>query len=220
MNKKIIIASFAVVIIISISFAYSSSISGNFYKAFTKTVTPNDVINENITIRKYYNMTIRFRYSVDGSDLVFNDSDATIILKDSNNEISRISAVNNGKIYVPKDKLLLDSIKYVDAINLDKFEDVSFQNANITFYGNKAYLTIIVAKKQGSGTLKGYVIDELTSELVDGVSVVMFEKGADTATSMPVSQSISDDGSYSFTIQTDSDGKSYDLYVTDYQVTN
>ncbi len=214
----ILISSSILIIVLFISFAYSSGMTGNFYKAFSKTLSPNEIIEQNITVRKYYNLTIRFRYSVNGSDLSFSDADGSIILKNDTDEIGRTTGITDGKIYLMKDKLQIDSIKYVDVLNVEKYNDINNQNVNITFYGTKAYLTIIVSKRQGNATLQGYLIDDLTSQSLDDVIVLAFEKDSDPYTSIPVTQVTSENGMYSLNLQTDSEGKGYDIYVKDYQV--
>jgi len=220
MKMKIVLIAFLVISILSISLAYSSGITGNFYKAFSKSLLPDEKIEQNITVRKYYNLTIRFRYSLNGSDLSFSDDDGTVVLKNSTHEIDRTTGIRDGKIYLMKDRLQIDSIKYVDTSNIEKFETVSNQEVNVTFYGTKAYLTIIVLKRQGNATLQGYLIDDLTSQLLDDITVLAYEKDYDPYTVSPVAQSISNSGTYSLTLQTDSDGKSYDIYVKDYSITS
>lgn len=218
MKMKSIVISFLIVSVISLSLAYSNGITGSFYKAFSKSLIPSEIVEQNITVRKYYNLTIRFRYSTDGSDLSFSDDDGTIVLKNSTHEIERINGIKNGKVYLMKDKLQIDSIKFVDTSNIEKFESVSNQEVNITFYGTKAYLTIIVSKKQGTAIVQGYLIDDLTSQTLNGITVLVFEKNSDPYTVSPVAQAVSESGRYSLTLQTDSDGKTYDIYVKDYPV--
>jgi hypothetical protein len=216
---KIILISFILLCLVSISFAYSSGITGNFYKAFSKTVYPNDNIEQNITVRKYYNMTVRFRYSIDGSDLSFDDPDGIVILKDSNQEIDRATGIKSGKIYTTEDKLQIDSIKSVELLNIEKY-DLNSSEVSITYYGTKAYLTILVVKKQGNATLQGYIIDDLTDQTLNSITVLAYDKNADINTTNPLDQSISENGRYSFDLQADSDGKGYDIYVKDYSVVN
>jgi len=216
MKTKIILISFLVISALSISLAYSTGITGNFYKAFSKTVYPNDNINQNITVKKFYNMTVRFRYSIDGSDLSFDDPDGTVILKDSNGEIDRVTGIKSGKIYAARDKMQIDSIKYVELLNVDKYDTVNSSGFSITYYSTKAYLTILVVKKQGSASLQGYIIDELTNQSLDGVTVLAYDKGSDINVTDPLDQSVSDKGQYSLNFQTDADGKDLDIYVKDY----
>src|SRR4030042_2943740 len=155
MKKKILLISFILIVTVSISLAYSSGITGNFYKAFSKSLSPNDNVEQNITVRKYYNMTVRFRYSLDGSDLSFDDPNGTVILKDSNGEVDRISGIKSGKIYSLQDRLQIDSIRSVELVNLEKYDAINSGEVIITYYGTKAYLTILVAKKQGTASLQG-----------------------------------------------------------------
>jgi hypothetical protein len=218
MKTKIILISFLIISALSISLAYSTGITGNLYKAFSKTVYPNDNINQNITVRKYFNMTVRFRYSIDGSDLSFDDPDGTVILKDSNGEIDRVTGIKSGKIYAARDKMQIDSIKYVELLNVDKYDTVNSSEVSITYYATKAYLTIIVVKKQGSASLQGYIIDELTNQSLDGITVLAYDKGSDINTTDPLGQSVSENGKYSLNFQTDADGKELDIYVKDYLV--
>ena len=218
MKTKIILISSLVVSALFISLAYSTGITGNFYKAFSKTVYPNDNINQNITVKKYYNMTVRFRYSIDGSDLSFDDPDGTVILKDPNGERDRVIGIKSGKIYAARDKMQIDSIKYVELLNVDKYDTVNSSEVSITYYATKAYLTIIVVKKQGSASLQGYIIDELTNQSLDGITVLAYDKGSDINTTDPLGQSVSENGKYSLNFQTDADGKELDIYVKDYLV--
>jgi len=217
MKVRYIVISFLIISALSISFAYSTGITGNFYKAFSKTVYPNDKIEQNITLRKYYNMTIRFRYSLDGSDLSFDDPDGTVILKDSNQEIDRVSGIKSGKIYSLKDKLQIDSIKSVELLNIEKY-DLNSSDVSITYYGTKAYLTILVVKKQGNATLQGYIIDDLTNQTLNGITIMAYDKNADINNTNPLDQSISENGKYFLDLQADADGREYDVYVKDYTV--
>jgi len=215
-KTKIILISFIAVSILFISLAYSTGITGNLYKAFSKTLYPNDNIEQNITLRKYYNMTVRFRYSIDGSDLSFDDSDGTVILKDSNGEIDRVTGIKSGKIYAARDKMQIDSIKYVELLNVDNYDMANNSEVSVTYYSTKAYLTIIVAKKQGSASLQGYIIDELTNQTLNGITVLAYDRGSDINVTDPLGQSVSENGRYSLNFQTDADGKELDIYVKDY----
>jgi hypothetical protein len=165
-------------------------------------------------------MTVRFRYSIDGSDLSFDDPDGTVILKDSNGEIDRVTGIKSGKIYAARDKMQIDSIKYVELLNVDKYDTVNSSEVSITYYATKAYLTIIVVKKQGSASLQGYIIDELTNQSLDGITILAYDKGSDINTTDPLGQSVSENGKYSLNFQTDADGKELDIYVKDYLVSS
>lgn len=206
------------IVLISILAVYSFSSTGLFFKVFTKNVYPNQMIEENITIRKFYNLTIRFRTSLSGSDLSFTNNNTLVILKDANkNEINRSIGVTNGKVYLLMDKLQIDSIKFVDAFNVGKYANVTNQEASIKFIGTKAYLTIIVSKLEGNATLTGYIFDKLTSQPLSGITILAFNKGSDPNTTQPIAQNLSlADGKYFLILPTDSDGKSYDIYIQNY----
>lgn len=218
MNKKILISIFISLALTITLAVYSFGSTGLFFKAFAETVYPNRIIEKNITIRKFYNLTIRFRTSPDGSDLSFNDESTLIILKDSNkNEINRSVGVINGKAYLLMDKLRIDSIKFVDAFNVGKYANITDQEVNITFYGTKAYLTIIVTKLEGNATLTGYVFDSLTSQALANITILAFDKNSNPNETQPIAQNFSDsDGKYVLILPANSDGKSYDIYVQDY----
>ncbi|GEM_PF-4918867 len=216
---KNLIALLTTIIFIALVATLTLATNSSFYKAFTKTVIVNTTYEQNITIRKFYNLTVRFRYSYDGNDLTFNDTDVIITLKDQNkNEISIINQVTNGKAYLVLDRKIIDSIAFVDVINLDKYEDVRDQIVNITYYGTKAYLTVIVQKKEGNATISGYVFDALTSEPLDDIEIYVYAKGADPYTSNPLAQSVTENGRYFLTLFANSDGITYDIYVKDYPI--
>lgn len=220
MNKKILMSAIISLVLISALAVYSFSSTGLFSKAFTKTVYPNQMIEENITIRKFYNLTIRFRTSPDGSDLSFTDSNTLVILKDANkNETNKSIGITNGKVYLFMDKLQIDSIKFVDAFNVGKYANVTDQEASITFIGTKAYFTIIVSKLEGNATLTGYIFDKLTSQPLSGITILAFSKGLDPNTTQSITQNLSlGDGKYFLILPTDSDGRPYDIYIQDYAI--
>jgi len=197
--------------------AFSYATTGQFTKVFSKTVVPGQTIESNITVRKYYNLTVRFRYSLNGSDLSFTDSDAAVVMRDmAGNEIASAARVVNGKIYTTIDRMNLDMIETVDTTSVGSYEDVTNQTVTITLSGTKAYLTIIVAKKQGNATLEGYVLDDLTNQPVDGVVVLAYESNADPNTAIAVTQDTSMEGRYSLELAADADGRTYDVYVENY----
>ena len=154
---------------------------------------------------------------MNGSDLSFTDSDATVALKDAaGKELARLTGIANGKIYSTIDRLNLDMIETADTTSVGSYGDITNQAVTITLSGTKAYLTIVVEKMQGNATVAGYVTDELTSQNVDGVGVLAFESNADPTTANAAAQDISDNGRYSLTLAADADGKSYDIYVSGY----
>jgi len=211
----VFIAVIAAVAIVLGVFSYATT--GQLTKVFSKTVLPGQTIENNITVRKFYNLTVRFRTSVNGSDLSFTDSDATVALKDAaGKEIVKATGVVNGKIYTTIDRLNLDMIETTDATSIGSYGDVVNQAVTITLSGTKAYLTIVVEKKQGNATIAGYVTDELTSQAVDGVNVLAFENNADPNTASIVAEDTSENGRYSLMLATNADGKTYDIYVSGY----
>jgi len=196
-------------------FSYAST--GQFTKVFSKTVSPGQTVESNITVRKYYNLTVRFRYSLNGSDLSFSDSDAAVTLKDvSGSEVAKLTGITNGKIYATVDRLSLDMVETADATSVSSYEDIANQTVSITLSGTKAYLTVVVAKKQGNATLAGYVIDDLTERAVDGINILAYESNADPNAASAAAQDTSVDGRYSLELVADADGKTYDIYIRDY----
>lgn len=219
--KKIFALASISLILFAVLAVYGTSTTGFFSKAFSKTVTPNQIIEQNITIKKYFNLTIRFRTSPSGSDLTFDDNDTLMILKDVNgNEIVRAVGVTNGKAYLKVDKLNIDSIATVIVSNMNSYEDVD-QAANISFYSTKAYLTVLVAKKSGNATIRGYTIDDLTGDGLSEIAIGAFDGGSDVNTTNPIVQTMTaTNGSYSIVLPADADGTSYDIYVRDYPVSS
>ena len=221
MNKiKIAIVASVFLAIVSLTAIYSSGMTGFFSKAFSKTVYPNQVIEQNITVKKYFNLTVRFRTSPSGSDLSFDDPDGTVVLKDANgNELYRNAGINGGKAYILADKLKIDSIATISSSNIDSYDDVDNQTLNITFYGTKAYATILATKRQGNATLAGYVFDDLTKNSLQGIDVVALKGGSDPAVDNPDAETVtSTEGKYSMNVSATADGSSYDVYVKDYTV--
>jgi len=220
-TRKYLIASVIGVILFSVAAGITFSQTGFFSKAFSKTVQPNHVYEQNVSIRKYYNLTVRFRTSPSGSDLSFNDLDATVVAKDSSqNELFRISGINNGKNYSIEDKLILDSIAAIDSFNVDGYADNSFQPVNISFSGTKAYLTVIVAKASGNATVVGLIYDELTKQNLPGITISAFNDNADPSSSIAtVSNETDVFGKYTVAVPASSDGMTYDFYISDYPVT-
>lgn len=61
MNKiKIVLLVSVFLALVSLTAVYSSGITGFFSKAFSKTLYPNQVIEQNITIRKYFIIPIHY----------------------------------------------------------------------------------------------------------------------------------------------------------------
>lgn len=201
----------------------SLALTGMFSKVTTKTFQIDDTIEQNITIRKYFNLTIKFRKFNSTSDLTIRNENTTIILKDASyNEIKRIVGMDGRAVYSVTDKLELDKVKYVSAFNLNnsikRYENVVNQEVSISYSGIKASIIIRVNEiVEGTAVLYGYVKDELTDQQIEGIEVLAFIAGEDPISSSPVVQNTTDtDGKYILSIPTDSTGKLYDVYVKDY----
>lgn len=220
MAKKYLIASVIGVVLFSVIAGITLSQTGAFSKAFSKTVQPNQMYEQNVSIRKFYNVTIRFRTSPSGSDLSFSDADAKIVLKDSGgNEIFRAIGVSSGKNYSVQDKLDLDSIASADSSNIDSYADNSNQQVNVSYIGTKAYVTIILAKAGGNATVTGFIFDELTSQNLPEIIISAFNSTLDPQTSSSAAANQTNSaGNYFLILPTDSDGTSYDFYISDYSV--
>lgn len=194
-----------------------SAINGLFSKAFDKTLSPGEIYERNITIRKYYDLVIRFQKENSTSYLAFDNNETEIVLKDANgNEITRITGVNNGRVYINTEKSLLDTIKTVSVSNLDSYLDVDNQQVNVTYSGATAYITVRLNFK--SAVITGYVLDETTGNPVEGVEVLAFPNDSDPTTTDPILQNTSaSNGRYFLTLQLNS-SKALDVYVKDYDV--
>lgn len=165
-------------------------------------------------------MTVRFRTSPSGSDLSFDDTDGTVVLKDVNgNELYRKVGIVSGKAYILADKLKVDTIATISSFNLDSYGDVVDQPLNITFYGTKAYATVLVTKRQGNATLSGYVFDDLTENTLQGITLAALKGSSDPAIDNPEMETVTNtQGKYSMNLSATADGSSYDIYVKDYPV--
>lgn len=215
--KKYILFGILGVAIISLAVG-SYSITGLFSKAFDKTLSPGEYYERNITIREYYNLTVRFqKENVTTSYLTFDSNDTVVVLKDAGgNEVARNTGLINGKTYFFVSMQTLDSIKTVSAYNLGEYLDVVDQPVNITYSSTTAYITVKVKYKPSA--ILGYVLDQLTNQTVEGVEVLAFANSADPVTAEPISQNISDsNGRYLLNFQLSGD-KALDIYVKDYDV--
>lgn len=218
--KKYLIASIVGIVLFSIVAGISLSQTGYFSKAFSKTIQPNQMYQQNVSIRKYYNLTVRFRTSSTGSDLTFSDPDATVIIRDANgNELFRVTGVSSGKNYSTQDKLLLDAIAFADSSSVDAYADNFNQSVVLTYSGTKAYLTIIVAKASGIASVQGLIYDELTAQNLQGITVSAYNSSLDpTASAFAATNQTDAAGNYILVLPADSGGSSYDFYISDYSV--
>jgi voltage-gated potassium channel Kch len=221
MNRNVMVGSVlaAAALIATSSFASGFSFTGLF-KAFDKTLAPGEQYTHNITVRKYYNVSIRFQKENSTSYLSFDDSGSVIVLKDAaGNEIANATGVKNGRAYIKMDNIQVASVAKVYAYNISSYADVVAQPVNDTVLsssGTTAYLTVKV--HYPSASISGYVADDLTGELVAGVTVAAFEDGADVSTAMSIKQSVSDaSGKYAMSFDL-ADSKAMDVYVEGYDV--
>src|SRR3990172_7729433 len=146
-SKRVTIAIvFAAVAATSVILAGTLATTGFFSKAFDKTLGPGEQYERNITVRQYYNLTVRFQKETSTTSyLSFDNNDTAIILKDVNGtEIARGTGVINAKMYFFMNSQALDSIATVTALNLGDYADVTDQPANKTFSGTTAYITVKV----------------------------------------------------------------------------
>ncbi len=184
--KKIIaisIAAFSLVILASSSFAFT----GLFYKAFSRNFAPDEIFENNITIRKFYNLTIKFQKEGSTSDLTIKNVNTSIILKDGNySQIQKFTGFNGTSLYSVVDKQILDKIKFVSSYNVsnsaNSYEDVEDQPVSFSLIGTKATMVIKVSPKNstttvsasGNSTFQGYLIDDLTNLPVENIEVAIF----------------------------------------------
>lgn len=214
--KKYVLVSIIAIMILSLAVS-SRSLTGLFSKAFEKTLSPGEQYEKNITIRKYYNLTVRFQKENSTSYLSFDNNETIVVLKDTNgNEIARASGAVNGRLYFFLEKLQLDRIRTVSVYNLGSYQDVEDQQVSITYSGTKAYITVKVSYKLA--IITGYVFDELTNQSLEGIEIFSFEDGADPSIANPIAQSITDSaGRYTLVFNLTS-SKALDVYVKDYEV--
>lgn len=214
--KKYILVSIVAIAIVSLAVS-SYSLTGIFSKAFDKTLSPGELYEKNITIRKYYNLTVRLQKQGSTSYLTFDSNDTSVILKgDDGSVVAGASGLVNGKAYLLLEKSQLGSIRTISAYNLGDYRDVLDQPVNFTYSATTAYVTIRVSYKQSSIT--GYVIDELTGQMIEGIEVLAFPDSSDPVTTEPVAQNVSDTkGRYLLTLQIEAN-KALDVYVRNYDV--
>jgi hypothetical protein len=219
MKFKFVILPAAAVLILLIFLFLSPigyGVSGFFAKAFDKSMSPGERYDRNITIRKYYNLTIRFQKEGSTSYLSFDDVDSSIVLKAANGSvIKELIGINSGRYYALADNSEINSISTASALSISSYSDVIDQPVNISFIGTSAYLTIKVY--YGQASISGYVIDDLTNELVSNVQVVAFADGSDPQVAEPIVQNSSMDGRYYLALNLSS-SKSLEVYVKDYEV--
>jgi hypothetical protein len=221
MNRNVMVGSVlaTAALVVTSSFASGFSFTG-WFKAFDKTLAPGEQYERNVTVRKYYNISIRFQKENSTSYLSFDDNDSVIVLKDiAGNEVANATGVKNGRAYVKLDNAQVASVAKVFAYSISSYADVDGQPVNdtvLSFSGTTAYLTVKVQYPLAS--IAGYVTDDLTGEAVGGVIVAAFSDSADVSAAMSIKQSVSDaSGKYSMSFDL-ADSKAMDVYVEGYDV--
>lgn len=211
----------SILVLTSVAIVSGISFTG-FFKAFDKTLSPGEYYERNITVRKFYNVSIRFRKENSTTDLTFSDNETAVVLKDSSgSEILKIAGVKNGHIYAEMTNYELASVATISAYSISGYEDVIEQPVNesvLSFIGAKAYITVVVKIRYEPATMAGYVIDDLTGDLLSGITIAAFENNADPNTTVAIKQTVSDsDGKYSMVFDLSS-SKALDVYVDGYDV--
>ncbi len=209
----------AIALIASVAVVSGINFTG-FFKAFDKTLSPGEYYEKNITVRKFYNVSVRFQKEGSTGHLGFDDNESVVVLKDSGDaEILRHVGVENGRVYVKMTNYELASVASVSAYDISDYEDVADQPVNdsvLSFSGAKAYITVTV--NYGPAYIVGYVTDDLTGEYLDSVTVAAFEDSADPNVTAAIKQNVSDSsGNYVLEFELSS-SKALDIYVDGYDV--
>jgi len=220
MKLKMAVVAGTVIVSILVLFtllpAASYGISGFFSKAFDKSLGPGEQYERNITVRAYYNLTIRFQKEGSSSYLGFNDNGSSIVLLGSNGTVIRnVTGVTNGKHYVLMESNEVRSITNVSAFGISSYSDIIGQSASISYIGSNAYLTITV--NYGTASMSGYVVDDLTGGFVDGMEVLAFADSSDPQTAEAVVYSTTVNGRYMLSLDLNS-SLALDVYAKDYDV--
>lgn len=223
MEKKRILVGIALscVTMVMVIFAMNPDsvygITGFFTKAFDKSLSPGEYYERNISIRKYYNLSVRFQKEGSTGYLGFTDNDSVVVLKDVNgNVILSEKGVNKGNIYTLMNSSQVRAIATASAYNISDYADIVEQSVNVSYIGAKAYVTITVGYR--AAMIAGYVIDDLTGQYVNGISVLAFDDGADPITVTAVVGNVSGtNGRYILSMQLNS-SKALDIYVEGYDV--
>lgn len=220
MNKKFLISISVAITIASIVFILTNksySITGMFEKVFSTSLSQGEQYERNITIRKYYNTTIRFKKADSNSSsyLSFDSNDTLVILKDTfGNELARTVGLESGKAYVIMDYLDVSAIKRASAYGFNDYEDAVEQAVNVSYIGTKAYVTIYLTPN--AARIFGFVTDELTNETVSSIELYAFEDNADPYMAEVVVQNATDaTGRYELNFGAGVLG-SFDVYIKDY----
>jgi len=225
LNKYLLIGSgvcVAVVALGAVSAAYGLDFTGMF-KAFDVSLSPGEYYERNITVRKFYNTSVRFQKEGSTSYLTFDNNETVVVLRDADGvEILNVVGVDNGKVYEVLTNYELASVASVSAQTVGsdgEYEDVVLQPVNDTVLstsGAKAYITVKV--HYGPAVATGFVVDDLTGEAVGDVDVAAYENDADPAIADAVNQNVTGaDGAYYMSFDLIST-QSFDVYVDGYDV--
>lgn len=221
-TKKYLLAGigvFAAITLLAVaSFASGINFTG-FFKAFDKTLSPGEYYERNITVRMFYNASVRFRKGNSTSYLKFDDNESVIILKDAEgNELIRMMGIENGYSYDLINNSALAAIATVSVYNISGYEDVVDHVPVLSTVGTKAYVTVSVEAAPTPAWISGYIIDDLTGAFVGDVKVLAFENDANPDNTTAVTESTSgSDGKYLLAFDLDS-SKALDVYVDGYYV--
>ncbi len=210
---------FAAITLLAVaSFASGISFTG-FFKAFDKTLAPGEYYERNITVRMFYNASVRFRKGNSTSYLKFDDNESVIVLKDAEgNELLRLVGIENGYSYDLINNSALAAIATVSVYNISGYEDVVDQVPVLSTVGTKAYVTVSLETAPTPAWINGYIIDDLTGAFVGDVRVLAFENDADSDNTTAVTEGTSNsNGEYLLTLELDS-SKALDVYVDGYYV--
>lgn len=219
LSKRLMAITFGIVVsivVVALVASQGYGITGLFYKAFDKSLSPGEYYERNITVRNYYNLSVRFQKEGSSGYLGFDDNSSVIELKSANGTVIKsATGVLNGRIYMLVSSDELSAISTASAYSIDEYADITGQSVAPTFSGTKAYITITVHYR--TAMIYGYITDELTGESVEA-QVHAFEDGADpnTATAV-ITNSSGADGRYQLSLDLNS-SKAMDIYVKDYDV--
>ncbi len=219
--KPSIIVGILIVAVVIVLFVFvlpisGYGVSGFFSKAFDKSLSPGEQYERNITVRRYYNVSIRFQKENSSSYLGFNDNSSRIVLRDANGSIIKeATGVKNGRHYILMENSDISSIATASAFSIDDYADIVDQSVNVSYSGAKAYITMTVT--YGMASLSGYVVDDLTGEYVDGVHVYAFPDGSDPHIADAIMENVSIEGKYTLALQLNS-SMALDVYAKDYDI--
>lgn len=220
MNRNVVAGgALSIVALIATSSLASGVDFTGWFKAFDATIDPGEQYERNITVRRFYNVSVRFQKENSTGYLTFDDNDSVIVLKDAaGTELANATGVKNGRAYVKLSNMQLASVASISATGIGSYADVvqAVNDTVLSFSGTTAYLTVKVRYPPAS--VYGYVTDDLTGDSVAGVVVAAFEDGADVNATVALAHVESDAGGrYSMSFDL-ADSEALDVYVAGYDV--